>query len=71
MKTEIPVNPTAQAAADMLGFDVLEIANEGKVVAIVSPESADDCLEHLQKSSAGRRCTHNRTESSKHAIYLP
>ena len=43
-ETEIPVNATARAAADMLGFDVLEIANEGKVVVVASPESADDCL---------------------------
>lgn len=43
-EADIPVNPIAQAAADMLGFDVLEIANEGKVVVVASPESADDCL---------------------------
>ena len=43
-EADIPVNPTVQAAADMLGFDILEIANEGKFIAIVSPESADDCL---------------------------
>jgi len=43
-EADIPVNPTVQAAADMLGFDVLEIANEGKFAVIVSPESADDCL---------------------------
>ena len=41
---DIPVKPAVQAAADMLGFDVLAIANEGKFVTIVSPESADDCL---------------------------
>ena len=43
-EAKIPVNPTVQAAADMLGFDVVTIANEGKFVAVVSPESADDCL---------------------------
>jgi len=43
-EADLPVNPTVQAAADMLGFDVLTIANEGKFVAVVSPESADDCL---------------------------
>ena len=43
-EADIPVNPTVQAAADMLGFDILEIANEGKFIAIVSPESADECL---------------------------
>ena len=43
-ETDIPIKPVVQAAADMLGFDVLTIANEGKFVAIVSPESADECL---------------------------
>lgn len=40
----IPVNPTVQAAADMLGFDILNIANEGKFAAVVSPESVEKCL---------------------------
>ncbi|MHC4388283.1 MAG: hydrogenase expression/formation protein HypE [Planctomycetota bacterium] len=43
-EADVPVNPTVQAAADMLGFDILTIANEGKFVAIVSPDSADECL---------------------------
>jgi hydrogenase expression/formation protein HypE len=43
-ETDIPVKPVVQAATDMLGFDVLTIANEGKFVAIVSPESANECL---------------------------
>jgi hydrogenase expression/formation protein HypE len=38
-ETDIPVKKTVQAAADMLGFDVLTIANEGKFIAVVSPES--------------------------------
>ncbi len=40
----IPVKPAVRAAADMLGFDVLTIANEGKFVAVVAPESAGECL---------------------------
>jgi len=43
-EADIPIKPAVQAAADMLGFDVLNIANEGKFVAIVSPESAEDCM---------------------------
>ena len=35
-EADVPVNPTVQAAADMLGFDILTIANEGKFVAVVS-----------------------------------
>ena len=41
---DIPIKPAVQAAADMLGFDVLNIANEGKFVAVVSPEEANECL---------------------------
>ena len=51
---DIPINPTVQAAADMLGFDVLNIANEGKFVAIVSAESAEECLRLCQNDEIGK-----------------
>ncbi len=54
-EADIPINPTVQAAADALGFDVLTIANEGKFVAIVSPESADDCLNICRKHRLGKK----------------
>jgi hydrogenase expression/formation protein HypE len=50
---DIPVNPTVQAAADMLGFDVLTIANEGKFVAVVSAESADKCVKLCRNHTLG------------------
>jgi len=53
-ETDIPVRPAVQAAADMLGFDVLAIANEGKFVAIVSPESADECLNICRNNKLGK-----------------
>jgi len=56
-EADIPVNPTVQAGADMLGFDVLTIANEGKFVAIVSPESADDCLNICRNHPLGRKAS--------------
>ncbi|OHB61367.1 MAG: hydrogenase expression/formation protein HypE [Planctomycetes bacterium RBG_13_50_24] len=52
-EADIPVRPAVQVAADMLGFDVLTIANEGKFVAIVSPESADDCLSICRNNKLG------------------
>ncbi|MFC1738570.1 hydrogenase expression/formation protein HypE [Planctomycetota bacterium] len=56
-EADIPVRPTVQAAADMLGFDVLSIANEGKFVAIVTTEAADEfleiCKEHPLGNEAG------------------
>jgi len=53
-EADIPVKPMVQAAAAMLGFDVLNIANEGKLVAIVSPESANDCLSICKKHPLGK-----------------
>lgn len=53
----IPVNPTVQAAADMLGFDVLDIANEGKLVAVVSPDSAERCLAICKKHPLGKKAS--------------
>lgn len=53
-ETDIPVKPAVQAAADMLGFDVLTIANEGKLTAIVSPESADACVSICRNHSLGK-----------------
>jgi hydrogenase expression/formation protein HypE len=56
-EADIPINPTVQAAAGMLGFDVLNIANEGKFVAIVSAESADDCLNICRKNRLGKEAS--------------
>jgi hydrogenase expression/formation protein HypE len=56
-ETSVPVNPTVQAAADMLGFDVLDIANEGKLVAVVSPDSADQCLAICKKHPLGKKAS--------------
>ncbi len=50
---EIPVKPAVQAAADMLGFDVLNAANEGKFVAVMSPEAALECLRICREHPLG------------------
>jgi len=56
-QVDILVNPTVQAAADMLGFDVLNIANEGKFVAVVSAESVGDCLSIYKKHPLGKKAS--------------
>ncbi len=53
-QSKIPINPTVQAAADMLGFDVLEIANEGKFVAVVSPDCADKVIKICKNHPLGK-----------------
>lgn len=51
---EVPVRPEVQAAADMLGFDVLNTANEGKFVAVVSCDAADECLRICRSHALGK-----------------
>ena len=53
-EAKLPINPMVQAAADMLGFDVLTIANEGKFVAVVSADDADECLNICREHPLGR-----------------
>ncbi len=40
----IPVRPAVSAACEMLGFDPLYIANEGKLIALVAQEDAEKTL---------------------------
>ena len=47
----IPILPSVQASSDMLGFDPLYIANEGKVIVIV-PAVAKDRVIHKMRLSA-------------------
>lgn len=52
-ETSLPIDRTVQAAADMLGFDLLNIANEGKVLAIVAADAAADALKLWQAHPLG------------------
>ncbi|MCJ7730465.1 MAG: hydrogenase expression/formation protein HypE [Sedimentisphaerales bacterium] len=54
-EADIPMNPTVQAAADALGLDVLNIANEGKFVAIVAPDIADACINICHRHPLGKQ----------------
>jgi hydrogenase expression/formation protein HypE len=50
----LPVKPQVQAACELLGLDPLHVANEGKLVAIVAPEAADEIVERLRAHPLGR-----------------
>jgi hydrogenase expression/formation protein HypE len=43
-ESEIPVLPEVAGAAEILGIDPMYVANEGKLVAFVAPESAERAL---------------------------
>ena len=53
-ESAIPVNRTACAVAEMLGLDLLAAANEGKLVAVVSPGAADEAVAVLAAHRIGR-----------------
>lgn len=55
IQDSIPIDPTVQAAADILGFDLLNIANEGKLVAVVSQESSQKALDIIQSFDIGKK----------------
>lgn len=56
-QADIPVDPMVQAAADMLGLEVLAVANEGKFVAVVSPQDAQKCLNICRKDPLGQKAS--------------
>jgi len=52
-ENSIPVQPGVNAACEMLGFDPLYVANEGKLVAIVAKDKAEDVLNAMRISRYG------------------
>ncbi len=49
----LPIDPTVQSACEILGFDPLLVANEGKLVCIVPAASADAALLAMRSSPYG------------------
>jgi len=50
----IPVKEAVQGACDLLGFDPLYLANEGKAIIIVANEEKEKVLDVLRKSPIGQ-----------------
>ena len=53
-ETEIPVRDTVRGACEMLGLDPLYVANEGKLLAVVSGELVPKILQRMQSHPLGR-----------------
>ncbi len=49
----IPVHPEVSGACEMLGFDPLYVANEGKLVAFVAPEGVEAVLKAMRHNVYG------------------
>jgi hydrogenase expression/formation protein HypE len=50
----LPVKPQVRAACEMLGFDPLYVANEGKLVAFVKAEHAEKILAAMKADKYGK-----------------
>ena len=65
-ETALPIIPAVRAASELLGIDPLHVANEGKAVLGVRPDSAETVLASLRAHPLGRnaaivgRCTAER-----------
>ena len=56
-ETSLPILPAVAAACEMLGFDPLYIANEGKLLAIVSQDDAEKVLKVMKQTKYGENAT--------------
>ncbi|MCB8920883.1 MAG: hydrogenase expression/formation protein HypE [Ardenticatenaceae bacterium] len=52
-ENKLPIRPAVRAACEMLGFDPLYIANEGKLIAIVAPKDAEAVLATMRQTRYG------------------
>jgi hydrogenase expression/formation protein HypE len=53
----LPVKPAVKAACELLGFDPLYVANEGKLVAFVKDADAERVLDVMKKMKYGQDAT--------------
>jgi hydrogenase expression/formation protein HypE len=53
----IPVREAVRSACEILGLDPLYVANEGKLIAVVTPEKADEILQIMQQNPYGAEST--------------
>jgi len=52
---QLPVNPQVRGVCGILGLDPIYVANEGKLLAVVSPDGADGLLQRMQRHPLGKQ----------------
>jgi hydrogenase expression/formation protein HypE len=67
VEQDIPVPDTVRDACGVLGLDPLQVANEGKLVAMVPAEAADLVLQAMQAHPLGRSARRIGTCVPRHA----
>ena len=53
----VPIDSSVKAAAEVLGFDLFNVANEGKFIAVVSERAASSALEICLKYPEGQHAS--------------
>lgn len=53
-ESAIPIRPEVSGACELLGLDPLNVANEGKLIAIVSPDKSNEILAAIKSHPLGR-----------------
>lgn len=54
VEREIPVRDNVRGACELFGLDPLYVANEGKLIAFVTPECAEEALETMRSFDVSR-----------------
>lgn len=54
-ENSIPVTKSVQSVCEILGFDPLYVANEGKLIVIVAKKAAEEVLRTMRAHSLGRK----------------
>lgn len=65
-ENHVPVKPDVHAACELLGIDPIYVANEGKLIAIVSPQCADAVLARMKSHPLGADAQIIGTVTDKH-----
>ncbi len=63
----LPTSPAAQSVAEILGIDLIHVANEGKVVLAVASETADAIVECWRQTELGRQAQRIATVTDSNA----
>jgi hydrogenase expression/formation protein HypE len=66
----IPIREEVKGACEILGLDPLYVANEGKLIAIVSPEDEKAALAALRRNSLGKEAAVIGEITSEHPGFV-
>ena len=55
-ESALPVRNSVKAMCEILGFDPLHVANEGKVLIVAPETSASDIMKTMKNNESGKDC---------------